>query len=199
MKRRSRLAVLLALITFVPRGVLISSDKPDAQSNSNGSQKYTAFDQEAGTWDTKTSIWPNGNLATPTVFKGVERIHVSPNGLIMERMCDVAGVDDQLSGNGLMVRYDPKQKRYFGEWPEKKGDDSFRSLEGAYDEKTRTLTMVYFAPADKQGFRRPIEERVIEFKDANTKRFTIRLLQPVGNGKYDRFTVFEMIARRRTM
>ena len=107
----------------------------------------------------------------------------------------------EVNENGLTMRYDPQCKRYTGQWDKNangiKGEP-LGSLEGGYDEETRTLTMYYYEPDFKAGQEHIIEEHITKFVDADRKVYSVSCLQPSGDGRFFAFTLYALTAKRRT-
>jgi len=102
--------------------------------------EYKVLAADEGAWDATIKTWQGGPDAEPAVSKGSEVNEVLPGGLwvLSKFECDFGGM--KFYGRG-QYSYDPVKKKYVGTWL-----DSMSSmlsvLEGEYDAKTRTMTLV---------------------------------------------------------
>jgi hypothetical protein len=156
------------------------------------------FQKEVGTWDTTTYTWPKGNFAPPTVYNGLEvnklfsnsnRLHRTYTGTSSESLGTA-----KFTGNGLTLQFDANSTTYTGRWYSNTELKHAR-LEGKFDKKTNTLTLVYFAPPGK-GAQYGEERHTTRYIDADTKEFSVAFVVS-QNGKSNSFTFFKTIAKRK--
>jgi hypothetical protein len=139
--------------------------------------EHAIFKEDAGTWDAtvESLMTPDGK---PMTSKGTETNTVSCGGL-----CLVTHFKGEMmpgavfEGHGTTA-YDPKKKKYVGSWT----DSMSQGLsigESTYDSATKTATGFMEGP-DMTGSVVKMKS-VVEYKDANTRVFT--LYGPGPDGK----------------
>ena len=111
-----------------------------------------------------------GPDAEPTVSKGVEVNTVMPGGLwvLSKFQGDFGGM--AFEGHG-QFGYDPLKKKYVGSWIDSMSP-SLSVLEGTYDAKTRTMTLV--GDGVDPGTKAKYTQRMVTTsKDDGTRVFTL--------------------------
>ena len=130
--------------------------------------KILAADE--GTWDATIRSYMAGPDAKPTVSKGFEVNTVLPGGMwvLSKFQGDFGGTP--FEGHG-QFGYDPLKKKYIGSWIDSMSP-SLSILEGDYDGKSRTMTLVGDGvdPATKAKFT---QKMVTTSKDDGTRVFTL--------------------------
>lgn len=126
-------------------------------------------------------------------FKGVETNKLVGGGLFVHSDFKSQMGDRTFEWQSLMG-YDHRTKTYIGTWV-----DSFSSvptqMKGAYDEKTKTMTVVSKVVSDESG-EELVQRQVTTWIDENTKKFEIFLVVEAGGQKVD-VKLMDMTSRKR--
>ncbi|MBN1853466.1 MAG: DUF1579 domain-containing protein [Pirellulales bacterium] len=103
------------------------------------SEHHKVLMNDVGTWDVEYKLWTTPD-AEPATFKATENNRSLEGGMwIISDFTSQMGTN-KFEGHGV-IGYDPFKKKYVGGWV-----DSMNPLpslmEGTYDAKTKTMTMV---------------------------------------------------------
>jgi hypothetical protein len=146
----------------------------NAQPGAPG-KEHEIFKTDVGTWDTVMKIYPQGPDGPSIESKGVETNRLLGNGmwLLSDYKGDIAGT--AFEGHGTFG-YDPYKKKYTGTWIDNM-KPTMDTMEGEFDEKTKTLTM-FAESIDPATGKASKMKNVGKFIDENTRNFTMYHLAP---------------------
>jgi hypothetical protein len=139
--------------------------------------EHAIFKDDAGTWDAtvESFMTPDGK---PMTSKGTETNTLSCGGLCLVTHFKGETMPGMVFEGHGTTAYDPKKKKYIGSWT----DSMSQGLsigESTYDAATKTATG-YMEGPDMTGNVVKMKS-VVEYKDANTRVFT--LYGPGPDGK----------------
>jgi hypothetical protein len=141
-------------------------------------KEHKAFESELGTWDAVIKTWvdPNGE---PMESKGVEINTLLPGGLwlISEFKGDFAGAE--FHGRG-QYGYDTHKKKYVGTWIDSM-TTSAMLMEGDYDEKTGTLTLL--GDGFDPGLNKVVKTKTVSSTKPDGSRIMTMYMVPDGSGE----------------
>jgi hypothetical protein len=166
---------LLGLITLAGLGTA------KAQPGSLLTEAHTILKSDAGSWDTKMKIWPQGPDGPVIESQGEEHNRVIGNGmwLLSDYKGKIGGVP--FEGHGTFG-YDPQKKKYTGTWVDNM-KPTMDTMEGTYDAKTHTMTM-FSQSIDPETGKPSKMKNVGKYIDDNTRTFTMYNLAPGSEDKY---------------
>lgn len=137
------------------------------------------FEAEVGEWEAKCQMWMEGPDSPPLKFTGTEVNTKLGQCLKSEFKSDFNG--ESFAGVGLLG-IDPETKKLHGSWADSMSA-KLTTLEGTYDEATKTRTMLSddLNPATGQ----PVKgKQVVVLKDDGTRLFTYFTADPPEGGKF---------------
>jgi hypothetical protein len=102
--------------------------------------QHKALAEDVGVWDAELFVFPDGSDEGIAVGKGVETNTMLPGGLwlLSEFKGELGG--EPFEGRG-QTGYDPKKAKFVGTWVDSM-TPQIMVLEGTYDEKTKTATLL---------------------------------------------------------
>jgi len=179
----------VGLLMWVPGLRAQESKTSDAAQSA-----YKLLAQQEGEWDADVTITlpgPDGN-ATPTKSKGVETNRLLGGKWMIS---DFKGefFNSTFEGHGLNG-YDTKKGKYVAAWIDTMST-RIELMEGAYDEKTKTLTLNADVVDPMSG--KPMKLRLeTQFKDDNTRTFS-EYVQPEGQKDFAKFMEISYTKRKK--
>jgi hypothetical protein len=172
MKIQNGTRAILALIAGVAMaGFAVAQEMPMPKPG----PEHNLFEMDAGTWDASVEMWEAPGTP-PMVSKGTETNTIGCGGLclISDFKGDIAGTP--FHGHGTSA-WDPAKKKYVGTWTDSMSA-GISLGESTYDAATKTATGWMEGP-DMTG--KVIKSKaVVEYKDANTRVFTMYTTGPDG-------------------
>jgi hypothetical protein len=178
MKRMTRKLVALA----VGVGIVWGAAGARAQEGQipKPTPEHERLAKEVGTWDATIKGWMQGPQSEPTVSQGVEKVKLMPGGLWILSEFDGKFGDMAFHGCGASG-YDTLKKKYVGTWVDSMST-SVMTLEGEYDESTKTMTM-NSKGVDPAG--KPWEAKTTSTQpDNDTRVFTMLMKSDDTKGEY---------------
>jgi hypothetical protein len=147
--------------------------------------------REAGTWDATIKSWMQGPGSEPTISRGVQVAKLMPGGLWLISSFEGKFGGQDFHGSGQMG-YDPKKGKYGGTWIDSMATEILL-MEGAYDDKTHTLTMQAKA-TDPSG--KPYEARMsTKYEGEDSMVFNMEMKSEETRGEY--FKLMEITYKRK--
>jgi hypothetical protein len=139
--------------------------------------EHARLAKAVGTWDADVESMMGPPGAPPTKSKGTETVKAQPGGLwvMSDFQGDFGGMP--FHGHGISG-YDPSKKKYVGAWVDNMGT-SLATMEGTFDEKTKTGTSHMEAP-DMTG--KIVKHRMVE-KWIDDDNRTFEMFMPGPDGK----------------
>ena len=148
-----------------------------AQGMSQPTKEHELLKKDVGTWKAACKMWEIPGQP-PMEFEGVETNRLLGGfWVISEFKGSMPGMTYEGSGS---FGYDPESKKYVGTWVSNI-EATMSRMQGTYDEKTKTLTMVSQKMNDGQGGKIQ-SKNVVVYQDENTRVMTMYLMQG-GNEK----------------
>jgi hypothetical protein len=142
-----------------------------------------------GTFDAKVKSW--FGPGEPTESTGVMKRQMILDGRYLQEHYDGKLLDKSFRGMAI-VGFDARKKKYVNAWVDSLST-SIATMEGTYDQKTKTLTT--FGEDYAPGTDKKMKSRdVLKIVDADTQLFEM-YRQPEGESK--EFKVLEITYRRR--
>ncbi|MCK6448644.1 MAG: DUF1579 domain-containing protein [Planctomycetes bacterium] len=144
----------------------------DAPQMPEPTAEHKLLMERVGTWDAKMKMWAPD--APPMEATGVEKNRaVGEFHVVSEFTSNMMGMN--FEGHGVSS-WDPSKKKFFSIWTDST-EPSPLLMEGSYDAKTRTLTLV--GENMMMGQRIKMRE-VVTFKDADHATFEMFVPGPDG-------------------
>jgi len=173
-------------------GLASTTGAIQAQEAAKPTPEHLELAKEVGTWDAEIKVWMQGPDAPPETTKGEERISLLPGGLWLtsEFKGEMGGKD--FHGRGLSG-YDPAKKKYVDVWIDST-DPHVTTLEGEYDEATKTLTSHGKSIDPHSGSPYDIKTESVR-KGPDLRVFTFHIKNKDTGGEY--LKILEMTYKRR--
>ena len=153
--------------------VLASSRPVDGQvpGPPQPTEHHRLLKGDVGTWDAKMNVWFTPD-AEPMTSQGTETNELLGNGmwLVSHFDGDIAGTP--FVGLGTMG-YDPLKRKYVGTWIDNV-TPHLSVMEGDYDAKDKTLTMISERPGPDGRETRTVKS-ILKYVDADTRSFEIQV------------------------
>ncbi len=162
--------VTLGTLVAMVLGFALASTRASAQEPPQPTKEHAILKMDAGTWEADGKFFVPGMDAITS--KGEETNRMMGDLWLISDYKDAGGFE----GHGILG-YDPEKKKYVGSWADSMAS-YVHTMEGTYDAKTKTLTMMVDAkdPAGKS-----IKQRhVTVFKSADAKDFAVYMPGPDG-------------------
>jgi hypothetical protein len=138
--------------------------------------EHELFKMDEGTWDATVEMTP-GPGAAPITSKGVETNTIGCGGLcLISDFKGEMGPGQAFHGHGTAT-YDPAKKKYVSSWTDSMSRGLMMS-ESTWDRATNSTTG-YIEGPDMTG-KVTKSKAVVEYKDANTRVFTMYSPGPDG-------------------
>ena len=136
--------------------------------------EHAIFKDVAGNWDAKTEMWMGPG--EPAVSTGTETNEVSCGGMCVVTHFKSTFMNVPFEGRGTET-WDKTKKKYVGSWTDSMSSGLMAS-ESTYDAASKTMTGWMEGP-DMTG--KVVKTKAVsEYKDANTKVFTMYAIGPDG-------------------
>jgi hypothetical protein len=140
-------------------------------------KEHEVLKQDVGTWDATIKVWMAGPDAEPAESKGTETVTLFGDGLWALGKFEGEFGGMKFEGHS-QLGYNAKKGKYVGTWIDSMSD-RITPMEGTYDAKTRTLTVVVDAinPATGEPMK---ETHVHKYLDDGSREFTMYVPGPDG-------------------
>jgi hypothetical protein len=153
----------------------------DAQSFApKPSPEHKLLAKDVGVWDATIKMYMGGPDAPPSESKGVETSTLMKGGLWLVSSFTGEFAGQPFEGTGV-TGFDPKKKKYVGTWADSMTPE-LSLMEGAYDEKTKTMTMT--GDGTGEDGKTMSMQYITEHVDDNTRIFTINMKGDATGGKW---------------
>ena len=153
--------------------VLSTSLAADGQESGppQPTEHHRLLKRDVGTWDAKMNVWFAPD-AEPVTSQGTETNELLGNGMWL-----VSHFDGDIAGTPFVglgtTGYDPSKRKYVGTWVDNV-TPHLSVMEGDYDAKDKTLTMISERPGPGGRETRTVKS-ILRYVDANTRSFEIRV------------------------
>ena len=157
--------------------LLLAAIAPAVRAQMPALPEHKHLAAEVGVWDAEVKLWPTAD-AEPMTSKGSETNEMFGSFWLLSKFeSDFSGM--KYSGR-MQLGYDPQKKKYVGTWIDTMSP-YLQTMEGTYDEKTKTSTML--ATGVDMGTGKPSNSKMItRFESDDVKVF--EMMMPV-EGKKD--------------
>lgn len=161
--------------------ILVSAGLAQAQPGALLTKEHTILKSDAGSWDAKMKIWPQGPDGPVMESQGEEHNRLIGNGMwvLSDYKGKIGGMTYE--GHGTFG-YDPQKKKYTGTWLDNM-KPTMDTMEGTYDAETHTMTM-FSQSVDPTTGKTSKMKNVAKHIDDNTRTFTMYTLAPGSEDKY---------------
>ena len=174
-----------SLLQAIPMASTYGQDYPPKPT-----AEHQALAEDVGVWDAETKFWMQPDT-DPITSKAVETNTMAGQlWLITEFKGNFAGMP--FVGHG-QFGYDPIAKKYIGTWVDSMAPYLY-TMEGTFDEQTKTLTMMSTGRDPKTG-KISTSKNITQYIDADTKTFEIHAPVPGQEGKW--WKMMEISYKRR--
>ena len=167
---------IVMLVLFAAPNTFAQEREPSAPQPS---KQHEVLKQDVGVWDADVVTWMAGPDAEPVRSKAVERNRLI-GGLWLVSDFEGSFAGAKFIGHG-QLGYDSVKKKYVGTWIDNMAP-ILLTLEGSYDEETRTLTMFAEGPNPQTGKMERMRN-VTRYVGPDKRIFTMSVDRS-GNGKF---------------
>ena len=170
MKRTLRRLFIMGVL---PLASLACATRANAQEPPKPTKEHEELKTEVGSWDAEVSMWMSPD-AEPMKSKAVETNEMFGEFWLVSKFeGDVGGM--KFKGHGLLG-YDPAKKKYVGTWTDTLSP-YLMTMEGDYDEATRTSTM--YATGTNWETGKPEKAKMVTvYENDDEKTFTMHMEKP---------------------
>lgn len=161
-----------------------------AQAQMPPTAEHKALESDVGVWDAEVKMWPAAD-AKPMASKAVETNRMLGKlWLLSDFEGDFGGM--KFTGH-MQLGYDPLKKKYVGAWIDTISP-FLQTMEGTYDEKTKTSTMM--ATGVDMATGKPSTSKMITRHVSDDKR-VFEMMSPVEGKEGEWWKMMEVTYTRR--